>query len=103
MKTVTILDEHGQSEPLPLPEGDYSNPRVSPGGSRFAVTKQEGPETSIWIYEWADRRFARLAFANGNSEFPVWMPDGKHLLFSSRRVLGFTAHGPTARVRPHAS
>jgi len=29
MKTVTILDERGQSEPLPVPKGDYSNPRFA--------------------------------------------------------------------------
>jgi serine/threonine-protein kinase len=30
MKAVTILDDRGQSELLPLPKADYSNPRASP-------------------------------------------------------------------------
>jgi Tol biopolymer transport system component len=39
--------------------------------------------TNIYIYDWAAQRLSRLTVLNGNSESPVWTPDGKHLVFSS--------------------
>jgi len=82
-RPISLMDEKGNVELLPVPGGLYSRPRISPDGSRLAVAGKEGTATHIWIYEWATRRFARLAFDSGNSAFPVWTPDGKYLAFST--------------------
>jgi serine/threonine-protein kinase len=50
---------------------------------RVAVTVEEGSGTNIYVYEWVSQRLSRLAVLNGNSENPVWTPDGKNLAFSS--------------------
>jgi len=61
----------------------YQQIRVSPDGKLLALALAESSQNHLWIYEWARERFYRLTFLNGNSENPVWTPDGKHLAFSS--------------------
>ena len=81
-RPVGVLEQNGKVELLPIPRARYMRPRVSPDGLRLAVASRDGRDTHISIYEWASRHFSRLVF-NGDSAFPVWMPDGLHLLFSS--------------------
>ena len=83
MRPIGVVDREGKVELLPLARARYTRPRVSPDGRRLAVTLEEAPAANIWIYEWASQRFSRFAFLNGNSESPLWTPDGKYLLFSS--------------------
>lgn len=83
LRPIFLIDEKGNSEPLPVAKARYGRPRISPDGSRFAVAIREGTSSQIWIYEWRSRRLSRFAFPNGNSIFPVWTPDGKYLVFSS--------------------
>ena len=81
MRPVQLLDESGKIEPLPLAPGRYGYVRLSPDGMRLAIVVHEGPAVNIWIYEWATHRFSRFAFLDGNSDLPVWTPDGKYLAF----------------------
>jgi Tol biopolymer transport system component len=83
LRPIGLMDEKGKLELLPLAKARYSHPRVSPDGTRLAVTIDEGAAAKIWIYEWSSQRFWRLAFPNGNSERPVWAGDGRHLVFLS--------------------
>jgi Tol biopolymer transport system component len=82
-RPIAVIDEKGNQQLLPVPPGRYGRPRVSPDGTRLAVTTEEGGAASIWIYEWATQRFTRFPFTAGGSENPLWTPDSKHLLFSS--------------------
>jgi serine/threonine protein kinase len=83
MRPIGVMDEKGKVELLPVAKARYTNPRVSPDGTRLAVTIEEGSAANIWIYEWGSQRFSRFAFQNGNAENPLWTPDGKYLVFSS--------------------
>jgi hypothetical protein len=83
LRPIVVIDEKGNSEPLPVAKARYGRPRISPDGSRLAVAIREGSASHIWIYAWENRRLSRFAFPNGNSIFPVWMPDGKYLVFFS--------------------
>jgi Tol biopolymer transport system component len=83
MRPIGVMDEKGKVELLPVAKARYTRPRVSPDGMRLAVTIEAGSAANIWIYEWGSQRFSRFAFLNGNSENPVWSPDGKYLAFSS--------------------
>ena len=90
MRPIGVVQEGGNVEPLPVPKGRYSRPRVSPDGSRLAVTARQGSGAGIWIYEWASQRFTRFALPNGNSEHAIWTPDGKHIIYFS----GDSSPGP---------
>jgi eukaryotic-like serine/threonine-protein kinase len=62
----------------------YSWPRISPDGKRVAtaVTDPTGSR-DIWIYEVADGRAMRLTLDAADEGNPLWMPDGRRLVFSS--------------------
>lgn len=83
MRPIVVIDEKGKHEELLVPKGRYSRPRPSPDGTRVAVAIKDGPTAHIWIYEFGNQRFSRFALQNGNSNFPIWTPDGKYLIFSS--------------------
>ena len=80
---IGVMDEKGKLELLPVGKAKYSHPRLSADGTRLAVTVADGSAANIWIYEWSSQRFSRFAFLNGDSENPLWTPDGKYLIFSS--------------------
>jgi len=83
MRPIGVMDEKGEVELLPVGRARYTRARISPDGTRLAVTLDVGPAAQIWIYEWGSHRFSRFPFQNGNSTNPVWTPDGKYLVFSS--------------------
>jgi len=86
---IVLIDEKGNVAPLPIPNARYSRPRPSPDGTRLAVSIKEGSAAHIWIFEWASQRFSQFPF-QGNSNFPIWTPDGKYLIFSTDAQ----THGP---------
>jgi serine/threonine-protein kinase len=76
------LDRRGQTEALSLRDGYYSRPRLSPDGSRIAVTHtSEGrrERTRIWVLDIARGAFSPLPGEGFSS--PVWSPDGQRLFF----------------------
>jgi serine/threonine-protein kinase len=77
----------GKTQVLPVPEGTYSFPQISPDGKSLAVTTLDGKDSIIYIYDLSDSRstLRRLTFA-GNNTNPVFSrPDGKYVYFTSDR------------------
>jgi serine/threonine-protein kinase len=83
MREIGVMDQTGKVDLLPVARARYGRPRVSPDGTRLAVTIEAAPNINIWIYEWRTQRFSRLPFAHGNSKYPVWTPEGRCLVFFS--------------------
>ncbi len=79
---IVLIDEKGNVEPLPIPKAKYSRPRPSPDGTRLAVSIKEGSAAHLWIFDFGSQRFSQFPF-QGNSNFPIWTPDGKYLIFST--------------------
>jgi eukaryotic-like serine/threonine-protein kinase len=71
--------------------GSYSNVRLSPDGRRIAEdqTGPDGRNNAIWIHEPARGATARLTFDPSAHQAPIWSPNGKQILFSANRSLGF--------------
>jgi eukaryotic-like serine/threonine-protein kinase len=63
----------------------YSNPVISPDGSRLAVSKGEGDKQDIWVYDLKRGTASRLTFNPANDTNPSWSPNGSQILFSSMR------------------
>jgi len=68
--------------PMPDPKKHLISPSLSPDGRRFAGATGR-PESGnslggIWLYSLDSKRYEQLS---DRGFYPVWMPDGKRLLF----------------------
>jgi serine/threonine-protein kinase len=81
---LTVVDRAGHATPLPTEAHDYSDPRVSPNGGSVAIHVQDGQD-DIWVAGIERGVLARLSFAPGEDETPVWSPDGRTVAWASTR------------------
>ncbi|HEY7543982.1 MAG TPA: hypothetical protein VID27_03825, partial [Blastocatellia bacterium] len=78
--SLVWVDREGQVSPLFATRANYRSPRLSPDGQHIAVQV----DSDIWVYEVESARGVRLTF-EGESQSPVWTPDGKQIIFASKR------------------
>jgi len=79
------LDREGRAQPVGAEPRTYRWARVSPNGSRVAVHTLGDGNADVWIYELERRTFTRFTFDEGFDGFPLWSPDGSHVVFQSSR------------------
>jgi len=76
--------EGGATAPIELPERTFSDPRVSPDGTRIAVHGfSKGFDN--WVGDLRRGTLMRLTFDAGEDETPVWSPDGRTIAYTSTR------------------
>ena len=63
-------------------------PRISPDGSRLAVTivDEDTGRRGVWVLELERGMLTRLTFGESNSTDPVWDASGTTITFSSGPV-----------------
>lgn len=96
--SVVMVDRAGAVRPLPIPAGDYWDPRLSPSGRFLLVSvKQGGLEQSLWLYDLARESATRLTstqvdgMAPTSSDMaPTWSPDSGVLVFTRGHLMGGT-------------
>jgi hypothetical protein len=76
---VLRLDRQGVEKPLPLPDAQYSQPRLSPDGKNLALVKCDGPACKLFLYDLERRVLTPLTSEPGRFFDPVWSPDGRRL------------------------
>ena len=85
LRTLAYRDRSGtQLERLKVPPRAYSHPRVSPDGTRVAVSTDDD-KPDVWIIDLAGASAPRQLTLGGNSRFPVWSADGLRVAFRSSR------------------
>jgi len=85
--TISWLDRAGKTQPLLATPGLYFDPRLSPDGKRLAFANG----TDIEIHDLERGTTTRLtSTAQAVNFFPVWMPDGKHIVFESEGTGNFS-------------
>jgi serine/threonine-protein kinase len=82
---IDWLDASGKTTPLRTTLSDWSSPSFSPDGTRLAVDISDGTQADIWVYDWARDTLSRLTFDKADDVRPSWTPDGRRIVFASKR------------------
>ena len=79
--TIVWVDRTGKEEPVAAPPRAYELPRLSPDGTRMALSIAD-QEDDLWIWDLGRATLTRLTLDPGQDWFPVWTPDGRRIVFS---------------------
>ena len=79
-RTLAWVDRRGKEEPISAVPNDYRTPKISPDGTRVALTIYAGQKSDIWIWDLARETMTRLTF-NEASFGPLWTLDGERIAF----------------------
>ena len=79
--TLAWVGRNGEERLLPAPPRNYQFSRVSPDGTRIAVSIAD-EESQIWIYDVSRDTLRRLTFGGGNIAM-AWSPNGRRIVFRS--------------------
>ncbi len=84
---VRWLDATGKQEPL-LEKADryVGKPRLSPDGGRVAIAVRDGADQDIWVFDPRSGSKTRLTFGGKAYSNPVWMPDGRHVVYTESHL-----------------
>jgi dipeptidyl aminopeptidase/acylaminoacyl peptidase len=96
LRTLEWIDRQGKEESLAIEPGGYTNPRVSPDGTRVALDIPGGGNRDIWILDL--QRLSMTQLTNGPTEdmLPVWSSDGRRIFFASDRAGNFDVYSQAA-------
>jgi serine/threonine-protein kinase len=83
-RSLVWVDRTGRETPTGAPLHIYSTPRLSPDGTRIAVTIRE-PEADIHVFDLKRGTLMRLASSSSVESSPIWTPDGRRIVFASER------------------
>jgi serine/threonine-protein kinase len=86
-ETDVVLVDRAGKESLALPTRDrYTNPRLSPDGSRVSVDiVSPNSPGDVWVFDVGRSGGTRITSEDGRDFGAEWTPDGKELIFSSER------------------
>jgi len=80
------VDREGREELLGAEPRGYIDAHLSPDGQRVAVSIFDGGAADIWVYDLNRETLSRVTFGPDPNFFPLWMPDGERILYSSTRA-----------------
>jgi serine/threonine-protein kinase len=86
MHTLVWVDRQGREELITAQRRRYISPRLSPDETRIALDIGD-QDNDIWIWSFARQNLSRITFDPRSDIAPIWTPDGKRIVFSSRRDL----------------
>jgi serine/threonine-protein kinase len=83
-RQLMLVSRTGQARVLSIEPKGFAAPRFAPDGRRIAmqINGENGLERDVWLLDIAQRAWSRLT-TNGISDRPIWMPDGRRIVYSS--------------------
>ena len=82
---VALFDRNGQAEPLGIPVGVYSAPRVAPDGTKLLLNVDDGQQSQVWVYGFSRSSGARRLTFGGSNGFAAWSADSRRVVYQSTR------------------
>jgi serine/threonine-protein kinase len=98
------VDRSGNERPFEAPLRSYTGPRVSPDGTRIAVTigGAPNPPNDIWVYDVALGTMGRLTI-DSTSMHPEWSADGRYVYHRQAEARFLAVRTATDRSTPPES
>ena len=81
---VLLYDRKGHAVPLVDSPDTYGSVALSPDRQRF-VAYMNAANDDIWVYDIRRHLRTRFTFAGGDNWYPLWTPDGKHIVYTAER------------------
>jgi len=77
------VDREGREEQLSIEPAQFRDARISPDGTRAAISVAAGRlrEADIWIYDLERGTASRLTVDPGPDRAPIWTPDGRRIVY----------------------
>jgi serine/threonine-protein kinase len=86
-RQLVWVDRKGVETPIPAPHRDYVTIRLSPDGGRVVMDVRQN-NAGIWIWDLNRRTFTAVNREQSLNSIPIWMPDGRRVIWSSTRAGG---------------
>jgi len=87
-RTLVWVDKTGHEQPIDAPARAWWWPNVSPDGRRLGVHIMNSANMDAWMYDLDHGPLTRVTHAAESDGSPMWSPDGKRVVFCSRRLVG---------------
>ena len=87
-RTLVWVDRQGKEEALGAEPEAYSDLKISPDGTRVALTIGTIGNQDIWIWDIPHKTPTKLTFDKADDSYPIWTPDGKRIVFRSLQGVG---------------
>jgi Tol biopolymer transport system component len=81
---VLMYDRKGHGVPLIDAPDSYGSVALSPDRQRIAAYMNAAND-DVWVYDIQRRLRTRFTFGGGNNWYPLWTPDGKHIVYTAER------------------
>ena len=76
------IEASAQPQPLPVKPNTYTHPRLSPDGTRVALTLVSATGQDIWVYDIGRDSMQPVTFGGRSIQFPVWTHDSRYIVFT---------------------
>jgi serine/threonine-protein kinase len=80
-RSLVWVTRSGREEPVSAPRRGYDSFQLSPDGTR-AIIQCGDEDNDLWVWDFTRGILTRLTFTPEIDFDPLWMPDGRHIVFS---------------------
>jgi Tol biopolymer transport system component len=82
---ITLVDRQGKAVRTAGELGSYSQPALSPDGTRVAVIRNDQGKTHVWVLDVSTGKATQITSDPAPHTSPVWSPDGKQIAYISNQ------------------